>query len=184
MGGIQFGEIMVLIEIVSTIKNKKGIKISFGLFLCPYCLQEVVRHLSSGKRNKSCGCVINSHGEKGTRLYTIWINMKTRCLNSNIPQYKDYGGRGIIICPEWTNDYVAFRDWALSNGYKEGLQINRINNDGNYEPDNMQWTTWSCQEKNRRKFHTRSDIGSIRSDTAKQNMRKPHNYPIHQKPRK
>ena len=89
------------------------------------------------------------HGESKTRLYLIWHHIKDRCLNLNHKFYEYYGGRGITICPEWTNDYIKFRDWALSNGYKENLQINRINNNGNYEPNNCNWVTSAdnCQNK-------------------------------------
>ena len=91
------------------------------------------------------------HGEAKTRLYKLWKNIKTRCYNKNRKQYKDYGGRGIIICPEWTNDYTVFKDWALSNGYTEGLQINRINNNGNYEPSNCNFVTRLENNRNQRK---------------------------------
>ena len=69
------------------------------------------------------------HGGKGVKLYTVWGNMKDRCLNLNNHAYKDYGGRGITICNEWL-EFTPFRDWALSNGYKENLQINRMKNGG------------------------------------------------------
>ena len=91
-----------------------------------------------------------THGESYTRLHSIWADIKTRCLNPNCLSYKDYGGRGITICPEWTNDYITFRDWSLSNGYKEGLQINRINNNGNYEPNNCNFVTIQENTRNRR----------------------------------
>jgi len=84
------------------------------------------------------------HGETKGRLHIIWRDMKQRCLNPNNIGFKNYGGRGITICPEWTDKekgYINFRDWALSNGYADNLQIDRKNNDGNYEPNNCQWLT-------------------------------------------
>ena len=90
------------------------------------------------------------HGGKGTKLYNVWQSMKQRVLNQKHKYYKDYGDRGIIICPEWANDYVNFRDWALNNGYKENLQINRINNNGNYEPPNCNFVTSAENCQNRR----------------------------------
>ena len=81
------------------------------------------------------------HNESKTRLYRIWKSMKSRCLNTNRKKYQNYGGRGITICPEWTESYIVFRDWALNNDYSEELQINRIENDGNYEPNNCNWVT-------------------------------------------
>ena len=91
------------------------------------------------------------HGESFTRLHIIWTGMKQRCFNSKAENYKNYGGRGITICPEWTESYIVFRDWALNNGYAEGLQINRIENDGNYEPSNCEWITNKANCDNRRK---------------------------------
>ena len=136
--------------------NKKGKKIYYGIYLCSFCLKEVEKDLSNGGRMKSCGCYriesIKIHGETYTRLYSIWTNMKTRCLNPNREAYKDYGGRGITICPEWTNDYIAFRDWSLNNGYRENLQINRKNNNGNYEPGNCNWITRTENMRNTRRI--------------------------------
>jgi len=88
------------------------------------------------------------HGGSRTRLYDIWCNMKQRCYNPGAENYKYYGGKGITVCPEWLNDYIAFKTWALANGYKEGLTIDRIKSNGNYEPSNCQWIT---QEENARK---------------------------------
>lgn len=79
---------------------------------------------------------------KKKRLYRIWEAMKSRCLNPNREAYKHYGGKGVKVCLEWLN-YAVFRDWALINGYADGLTIDRINNDGNYEPFNCQWITLS-----------------------------------------
>src|SRR3989304_10389162 len=79
------------------------------------------------------------HGGKGTKLYNIWASMKQRVLNPNNHAYKDYGGRGITICPELTNDYTKFRDWSLNNGYQEGLFFDRENPNGNYEPSNCRF---------------------------------------------
>jgi hypothetical protein len=94
-----------------------------------------------------------NHGDaprkKQTRLYRIWCGMKSRCRNPKFPRYPDYGGRGIVICQEW-NDYIAFREWALSSGYKENLCIERNNNNGNYCPDNCKWIPLAVQARNTR----------------------------------
>ena len=82
-----------------------------------------------------------THGGKGTRLYRIWKGIKTRCLNPNFPNYKYYGGRGIRVCNSWRRSFVAFRDWAMQNGYSEGLEIDRRNNDGDYAPRNCRFVT-------------------------------------------
>lgn len=125
---------------------------SWGVFECTVCLKEIELSYNNGKRNQSCGCNKNiKHGDSYTKLYNLWGDMKQRILNPNNKGYKNYGGRGITICPEWVNDYMKFGDWALSNGYKEGLQINRINNDGNYEPNNCNFVTRTENMRNTRK---------------------------------
>ena len=131
--------------------NKNGHSKKWAIFKCPECLQEVERRLENGLRQKSCGCDKNiKHGGKGTKLYNVWSHIKQRIFNPNVKQFKDWGGRGITICPEWTNDYIKFRDWALSNGYTEELQINRINNNGNYEPSNCNFIPAKENVRNRR----------------------------------
>lgn len=91
-----------------------------------------------------------THKQSNTRLYGIWCAMKRRCNNKNTIAYADYGGRGIQVCDEWLNNYVAFMEWALSNGYSEILSIDRIDNDGNYEPSNCRWVDSVAQVANRR----------------------------------
>ena len=76
--------------------------------------------------------------------------MRDRCYNTNRSQYTDYGGRGIVVCQEWLDDFMNFYNWAIDNGYKDGLTIDRINNDGNYEPDNCRWVDSKTQQRNRR----------------------------------
>lgn len=77
--------------------------------------------------------------------------MIQRCTNPNQKKYPIYGGRGIVVCEEWKCSYTAFRDWAMANGYEEGLSIDRVDVDGNYEPSNCRWATRSEQEANKRK---------------------------------
>ena len=125
---------MRLIRKLPTRIDSSGNLQSWGVFWCDGCLQEVERPLSY-KNCESCGCVKVKHGETGTKLYDVWISMKQRILNPKRKDYKDYGGRGIKICDEWL-EFIPFRDWALNNGYDESLQINRMFNNGNYEPSN------------------------------------------------
>lgn len=109
---------------------------------------------------RSCGClqrmvskeVNTKHGEAHSRLHHIWSSMKGRCHNPKSHAFEHYGARGIIVCDEW-QEYTNFRDWAIANGYTEGLSLDRIDNDKGYSPDNCRWTTMKEQSNNRRSNH-------------------------------
>lgn len=103
------------------------------------------------------------HGQSNTRLYSIWSGIKNRCFNENEPAFKDYGGRGITVCQEWVDKFTAFEQWALNNGYSESLTIDRINNNGNYEPDNCRWITNQQQSRNRRTNHLLTHKGQTKT---------------------
>jgi hypothetical protein len=120
------------------------------------------RNLKNGNV-KSCGCLRSEktisrnykHGEINTHLYKIFNQMRNRCNNPNHKDFKDYGGRGIEVCQEW-NDisaFLLFRDWAISQGYKDGLSIDRRENDKGYSPDNCRWVTVKEQNNNKRNNH-------------------------------
>jgi hypothetical protein len=152
--GERFGRLLVLMRVENS-KNKK----SQWLCKCD-CGKEVkitVDKLNSGV-TRSCGCLHNellmersrTHGLSHTRLFSIWCGMKSRCYNSHQPRYNDYGGRGIIICDEWFNDFKAFYDWGMANGYQDNLSIDRINNDKGYSPDNCRWADSDEQQRNKR----------------------------------
>ncbi len=101
---------------------------------------------SNGKGAKSCGCLHN--GRKKTRVYRIWSAMRQRCRDPNASAYPRYGGRGISVDPSW-DDFETFRKWAYSSGYADNLSIDRVDNDGDYTPDNCRWATDKQQAGNR-----------------------------------
>lgn len=110
----------------------------------------------ANKTIQSCGCIaiekhtkrLTKHKMYGTRIYRIWSGMKARCFRKALPEYSRYGGRGITVCKEWKNDFETFHQWAMANGYREDLTIDRINNNGNYEPTNCRWVTSKEQSRN------------------------------------
>lgn len=124
--------------------------------LCDCGNECIVRGYSlNTSRTKSCGCLITDshtvHGKTNTRLYRIWSHIKDRCCNPNDKRYKDYGGRGILICDEWKNDFMAFYNWALGSGYTEELTIDRIDNDKGYFSENCRWVDMKIQCRNTRR---------------------------------
>jgi len=111
--------------------------------------------------SKSCGCLMRElcknrftkHGHTANgempNLYSTWVSFKHRCNNPNAQHYNRYGGRGITVCEEWKDDFQTFYDWAMKNGYRHGLTIDREDNDSGYSPENCRWVTQKVNNNNR-----------------------------------
>lgn len=148
-----FGRLTVIKELPE--RNKDGEIMWLCRCICGNLVNVRGRRLQN-QEQKSCGCIARGmtakrnykHGYSKERLFRIWQAMKNRCSNQNSGDFKYYGAKGITIWKRWTKDYVAFRRWALDNGYQDPLTIDRINHGGNYEPNNCQWIT---QSENARK---------------------------------
>lgn len=134
---------------------KEYIKDSKWLCECD-CTNTHIASLSDLEAGKvqSCGCLkydnLPYKKKVDDRLYHIWYAMLDRCYKESCRAYKNYGGRGIIVCDEWKNDFLKFEEWALLSGYKSNLTIDRILVNENYCPDNCKWSTKEQQNDNRR----------------------------------
>lgn len=181
--GQRFGRLTVLYR--DDIRKKSGKKETAYVCECDCgAIRKVVAYSLKSGNTQSCGCqslenrikAKTTHHKTGSRIYRIWRGMKTRCENSNDYHYKFYGERGITVCPEWQS-FEPFYEWAINNGYTEQLTLDRIDNNGNYEPSNCKWATKKEQANNTRKnriithngvSHTLSewaDISSMRPES-------------------
>lgn len=133
-------------------------------YLCQCDCGNYIKVMGKNLKNnntKSCGCLqkekvgnLNkTHNLSNSRIYKLWLGIKKRCYNSKSKSYLGYGSRGIIMYDEWLNDFMSFYNWSMSNGYKEDLSIDRIDVNGNYEPNNCRWVTQKEQCNNRSNNH-------------------------------
>lgn len=150
--GDKYGRYTIIREVLPHKKHRR--------FLCEcQCgtIKEVPLSALKSGSSKSCGCYMrevftrdrSTHGASKTRLYQIWLGIKKRCYNTRCRAYRWYGAQGITLCPEW-QIFEDFRAWALSNGYKDNLTIERKDNKKNYDPNNCIWIPWSKQPLNKR----------------------------------
>lgn len=156
LAGARFGNLVVLYATSEPFKSTTKWKCICD---CGNHAYPVAHNLVNG-RSTSCGCLrkkrasefaksLTRHGGTGTRLYSIWRSMICRCYYKNDKCYSTYGGAGITICDEWRNDFKAFRDWAIANGYKDHLSIDRIDVQKGYYPRNCRWATNFEQSNNK-----------------------------------
>ena len=145
----RFGKLVVL----SRAENSKAGQAKW-LCVCDCGKINIVKgqDLRNGKV-KSCGCYKieqqTKHGDCNSPLYRVWTSMKNRCNCPTNKYYKQYGGKGVSVYPQWGNDFLEFKNWALASGYCEGLTIDRIDVNGNYEPSNCRWITIQEQQFNK-----------------------------------
>ena len=156
--GLAFGRLMVLEE-VTTLRTQRD-RYYRCRCECGKALLVSRTNLRNG-HSRSCGCLSRQrtaerntkHGLSNSVEYRAWQAMRNRCFNKNIPAYKDYGARGITVCPEWRESFLAFYA-HMGQRPRDGVSIDRIDNDGHYEPGNVRWATRSQQAVNRRAVDT------------------------------
>ena len=118
--------------------------------------------MSGQVRCPKTGRFVRKHPPEQDRLYNVWCAMKERCQNPNNKSFVRYGARGIMVCDAWNSDFSVFAEWALSNGYNNNLTIDRIDNAGNYTPENCRWVTAAQQNRNYSRNHMITYLGETK----------------------
>ena len=143
-------------------KNSK-IKRRYLIIECVECSKHIRArndNITYGNHSGLCSsCSNTTHGKRQSRLYNMWANMKQRCYSENTKSFVYYGGKGISMYELWRNDFGAFYDWAINNGYDKKLTIDREDNDGNYNPLNCRFTTHTVQNRNTRRIRRNNTSG-------------------------
>lgn len=156
----------ILIEDLGMIYGTKSSKQKrhYAIFRCE-CgnkFRGIIGAINSGSI-KSCGCYkiqrSTTHGATKHKLFSLWNGIIARTTNENEKSFKDYGGRGIIMCDKWLKSPQSFFEWCYKNGYKKGLQIDRINNDGNYDPSNCRFVSHNINARNTRLLKSTNTSG-------------------------
>ena len=160
--GLKFGRLTVIkLDHKKQRNDKRGTRC---YWLCECDCGNITTVLTEALKSghtKSCGCLgkekrleaNKTHNLTNNRIYSIWHGIKARCFNNNEKAYKNYGERGITLCEEWKNNFMTFYNWSINNGYQDNLTIDRINVNGNYEPNNCRWVNQKQQSRNMRKNH-------------------------------
>lgn len=130
------------------VKNKHHRRLFECVCICGNICFVRFEHLNTGK-TKSCGCRRIKHGAIKHPLYTLWRSMITRCTYASHKSYKQYGASGIIVCEDWKKDFNCFLEWSLESGWKEGLTLDRKENNKGYYPENCRWVTKVEQQRNK-----------------------------------
>lgn len=157
-------------------REKKGHKIQIFDIKCPKCEKiyklKVWDNIVSKKYSICSVCIATKYKDSSkSRLYRIWNSMKNRVKGRNKKDHIIYTSKQITICDEWLNDYTKFRDWSINNGYEDSLQIDRIDNDSNYTPENCRWVTQTIQLRNTRKIRSTNTSGYRGVSYEKRNKR-------------
>jgi len=165
--GQRFGRLTVLAPATRIMRNQHLKWICPVRCDCGTVYDIIAYNLTSGATT-SCGCWKRSgnhnrtHDGSKTPLHNLWIAMRQRCYNPRCAAFPNYGGRGIFMCPEWHASFTTFRDWSLTHGYRQGLSIDRIDNNGPYAPANCRWATREEQSLNKRSNHLLTCFGDTK----------------------
>lgn len=159
--GQKFGRLTVVKRAKDKIRKNGKHEIMWECLCDCGNIEIVSRGSLRSSKVRSCGCLRKEntqkmktkHGLRNTRLYKTWSNIKSRCYNPNKDTFNYYGERNIIMCDEWKENFLSFYNWSIEHGYKEELTIDRINPNGNYEPNNCRWITMKKQQNNKLNNH-------------------------------